>query len=92
MDKNDYHGYYKRAVSEDEYAKYKEYYDLFTSSIGKKIYEDLIETYHNIESFCYGDPYATHYKDGQRSVVLGIKRIVEGIEYNLFKVQKEDNC
>ena len=78
---------YDKPITKEQYAEYKKYYDLFATPSGKEIYADLLKTYYDRDSFIEGDPYATHYKDGQRSVVLGIKRIIDGIEKNLFKFQ-----
>lgn len=82
-------GIYAKPITRELYAGYKRYYDVFTSPIGKAIFEDLIMAYDNRDSYVQGDPYATHFKDGQRSVILGIRRILYGIEKNLWKPEEE---
>lgn len=80
---------YSQPISPELYAEYKKYYDVFTSPNGKDVFEDLIQAFDNRESYVQGDSYATHFRDGQRSVVLGIKKILYGIEHGLFQFIEE---
>jgi len=44
---------------------------------GQKLYETLDTEFSDRSSFVAGDPYATAYKEGQRSVVLFLKDLME---------------
>lgn len=77
---------YDAPISEKLYAEYKRYYEVFSSPSGKAVLEDLMQAFDNRDSYIQGDSYATHFRDGQRSVILGIRRVLYGIEKNLWKL------
>lgn len=52
------------------------YRQCFTSPAGEKVLEDLDVSYGNRTSFS-SDPYATAYKEGQRSVLLRINAMMK---------------
>lgn len=51
---------------------YKAYYRAFNTEDGKLVLDDLIQNYHNRNSFVQGDPYCTSFNEGTRRVVLDI--------------------
>lgn len=76
-------------VTREEFNRHKKCYDLYTSPLGKEVYKDMRQNYSDRDSFVPGDPHATCFMEGQRSIVLGIKRIIDGIEQNLFTITDE---
>lgn len=50
----------------------------FKTHNGKKLLEFFDEEYSNRDSVVKGDPYMTHYNEGQRSVVNLIKEYMKG--------------
>jgi len=60
-----------------EHAELVENYkQCFTTPAGEKVLEDLEAAYGNRISFS-SDPYATAYKEGQRSLFLRIKSMIK---------------
>ena len=56
--------------------KVKTYQDLFLTLDGKFVLEDLEKAYNSRGSFV-SDPYTTAYNEGQRSVYLALKALVD---------------
>jgi hypothetical protein len=51
-----------------------------TSSDGQRVLDDLCEAYYDRTSFVSGDPQATAFNEGARSVVLAIFQILEDLK------------
>lgn len=85
---------YDFPIDKKVYANIRKVYDLFTTPLGKEVLDEMMETYEHRSSFVRNDPYATHFYEGQRSVILEIRRILNGIDKDLFipapEPEKED--
>lgn len=57
----------------------KAYHVTFTSTSGAEVLEDLSKTYLMVESHTPGDPYTTAFREGQRSIVLQIHRLMAAV-------------
>lgn len=79
---------YDLPIDKEAYAKMRKIYDLFATPLGEEVLDEMIETYELRNSFVRNDPYATHFQEGQRNVILEIRRILNGIEKNLFKISE----
>jgi len=53
------------------------YRKVFSSGLGKTVLEDLRRSYGDRSSFIPGDPYGTHFREGQRGVYLDIIAMIE---------------
>ena len=60
-----------KQITEKELAS--AYSRLFNGETGRIILENLVSKYQRRSSFVRGDPYATAYKEGARSVILHIR-------------------
>ena len=58
------------------------FYNTFTSSDGRLVYEWLERQYNNTSSFVPGEPETTSYNEGCRAVFLQIKHNMEHWENN----------
>lgn len=70
---------YDLPIDKEAYAKMRKIYDLFATPLGEEVLDEMIETYELRIS-------ATQFEEGQRSVILEIRRILNGIKRNLFKI------
>lgn len=52
----------------------RNYVATFESSAGREVFRDLVQHYLYRTSHVPGDPYTTAYQEGQRSVVLAIRK------------------
>jgi hypothetical protein len=56
-------------------------YRIFETSVdGKAVLDDLCDAYYDRTSFVSGDPQATAFNEGARSVVLAIFQILEDLK------------
>jgi len=66
-----------REIYDDDYIQLvKDYKELFSGETGKKVLEDLYNTF-DLPSYQKEDPYGTTYREGRRAVILYIKEKVE---------------
>lgn len=70
---------YDLPIDKEAYTKMRKIYDLFATPLGEEVLDEMIETYELRIS-------ATQFEEGQRSVILEIRRILNGIKRNLFKI------
>lgn len=56
----------------EQYRKVVLYYETFSSESGKAVLRMMRNTYFDRQSYVSGDPYATAFAEGQRSVVADI--------------------
>lgn len=51
-----------------------------TSPDGQAVLDDLCDAYYDKTSFVHGDPYATAFNEGARSVILSIFQVLEDLK------------
>jgi hypothetical protein len=62
---------------EVRYAKIIDYNRTFSTASGKKVLQDLIDSFHVLRpTFSPGDPHLTSFKEGSREVVLRILSLI----------------
>jgi len=62
----------KEEPQNKEYKRVKLYAETFSTGPGQVVLKDLRRQYCDTSSYTPGDPYETAFREGQRSVVLGI--------------------
>jgi len=62
----------KEQPASPEFKRVKLYYETFSTESGKAVLKDLRNSFYDAQSYVPGDPYATAFSEGCRSVVLGI--------------------
>ncbi len=67
----------KVSASKRKYDLYIKYKQVFETPEGQAVLSDLMKTFHVMHSTLSDSPYETHYKEGQRSVVV---RIIETLK------------
>jgi hypothetical protein len=87
---------------QQKYAKQLDYKLVFSSDEGRRVLKDLMKSFsldtttfavrHDSQGFMTPDPYTTIYNEGQRSVVLGIMKMVHEEPIDLMnEIKKIEN-
>jgi hypothetical protein len=61
-------------------ALIESYKQVFNTTDGKKVLEDLEKRFFMHSSIFSVDPYETAYREGCRSVILTIKKLIQGVK------------
>jgi hypothetical protein len=61
-------------------ALIESYKQVFNTTDGKKVLEDLEKRFFMESSTFSTDPYETAYREGCRSVILTIKKLIQGVK------------
>lgn len=80
-----------KTAEQKKFDLFVKYQKVFDCPEGQEVLKDLLKTFHYFHSTLSDSPYETHYKEGQRSVVLRIISTLKVDPEQMLKLMGLDN-